>query len=372
MLQQEVCAAVQVALAESVKNTTRMIRAEVPEYAVVDVDEHTERTFRNQTQLLRLLADGREPGETDLRAAADLGRLRSSQGIAVESVIAAYNVGNQELWRLLCEAAGADSEVLVKLATRLLHAVEVITSEMAAAHTSYARVRQAQDVSLRHRLVELLSRETVAAEARDIVAVLGADPDGSFRAMRIAPAQIDDDSTQKLARALGTRAIVADSHETTVLSQGLTEEELQAAAERWTPGRRVGIGLGHGGLEGAHRSLSEARMSLATATDRTLVQSFERDWLWATVVAARSSLEPIVAVQRTTVEQNPHLVETLEAFMTTGFSMAKTAQLLHLHANSVAYRLDRWYELTGWDPRTFAGLCQSLLAIALLADAKDS
>ncbi len=72
------------------------------------------------------------------------------------------------------------------------------------------------------------------------------------------------------------------------------------------------------------------------------------------------------------IEENPHLVETVEQYMTSGFSVSSAAKALQIHANSVAYRLDRWHQLTGWDPRTFVGLNQSLLGCALVQSGKIS
>jgi hypothetical protein len=43
--------------------------------------------------------------------------------------------------------------------------------------------------------------------------------------------------------------------------------------------------------------------------------------------------------------------------------IARAAEHLHLHPNSLSYRLDRWGTLTGWHPRTFDGLRKSVLAI---------
>jgi DNA-binding PucR family transcriptional regulator len=41
------------------------------------------------------------------------------------------------------------------------------------------------------------------------------------------------------------------------------------------------------------------------------------------------------------------------------FSVTATARTLNLHPNTVKYRLDRWTQLTGWDPRVLRGLLNS-------------
>lgn len=49
-------------------------------------------------------------------------------------------------------------------------------------------------------------------------------------------------------------------------------------------------------------------------------------------------------------EHSSELVSTLEAFLATGGNVSRTAGLLHLHRNSLVYRLDRIQQITGLDP----------------------
>ncbi|MHD0282236.1 helix-turn-helix domain-containing protein [Rhodococcus aetherivorans] len=63
--------------------------------------------------------------------------------------------------------------------------------------------------------------------------------------------------------------------------------------------------------------------------------------------------------------RHPHLAEAVSAFAQSGFSASAAARRLHLHPNSLAYRLERWQQLTGWDLRTVDGLVRSMVAPAL-------
>jgi DNA-binding PucR family transcriptional regulator len=49
-------------------------------------------------------------------------------------------------------------------------------------------------------------------------------------------------------------------------------------------------------------------------------------------------------------------VETIRAFSTADLNVAKAAEQLHVHPNTVRYRLQQIATKTGYDPRTFAGL----------------
>ena len=47
---------------------------------------------------------------------------------------------------------------------------------------------------------------------------------------------------------------------------------------------------------------------------------------------------------------NPDLLRTLKAYLDTGLDRRRTAELLHVHPNTVDYRLRRAVALTGLDP----------------------
>ena len=50
--------------------------------------------------------------------------------------------------------------------------------------------------------------------------------------------------------------------------------------------------------------------------------------------------------------------ETVHAFAAADLNVTRAADALHVHPNTVRYRLDRIAGETGIDPRTFAGLVE--------------
>ena len=61
------------------------------------------------------------------------------------------------------------------------------------------------------------------------------------------------------------------------------------------------------------------------------------------------------------------LAETLTAYADCDLNVARTAEPLGVHANTIHYRLRRVLELTGRDPRRFAELVELTTALRLLA-----
>lgn len=60
------------------------------------------------------------------------------------------------------------------------------------------------------------------------------------------------------------------------------------------------------------------------------------------------------------------LLETLRAYLDHGGNMAATGRTIHAHRHTVAYRLDRVAELTGYDPHTPRGQAQLELGLQAL------
>jgi DNA-binding PucR family transcriptional regulator len=58
-------------------------------------------------------------------------------------------------------------------------------------------------------------------------------------------------------------------------------------------------------------------------------------------------------------------VATLRAYADAGLQVLPAARALHVHPNTVHYRLGRIGELTGRDPRRFADVSDLLLALRL-------
>ena len=352
------------------RSIVREIRARIPEYDRVPLGDHADHVQEQQQRIIRALIDGRGLDEEDLRRAAALGRLRASQGVSVEGVISAYHVGNRELWRLIDERADKGREFLPQLAGVMWESIHETATEIAAAHSSVARARHTQDLTMRHRFVELLGRDTDDAEAPEVAQRLGFDIDGPFLAACISAGERPDGIAEQVHEELeylaGTSFAVQQGALLLVLAQGPDERQVAELVTALEGTPRTGIGMRRPGLAGARDSISDAVEALAATDPAHPVASYAADWWLACVAAQSDRLSPVLETARAAVVDNPHLVEAVRAFADAGFSVATAAKQLHVHANSLAYRLDRWDQLTGWNPRTFAGLVRSLAAITIV------
>lgn len=361
------CARVAADVDRLARDSVALIRRDLPAYAAVPYAEHLAAVTEQQRRRLDALAGRRLLAPADLERAAELARRRARQGIGVDVLIGAYHLGDQELWRALCVDPGPAAPLLPEVAAQLLTLLHAISTVLAAAHGDVTRELHSHRATLSARLLELLLAGRSDAEAARVAETLGLDPDGGFVAAVWETAAGDVVLPPAVQRALD-RAPVSLVHAAApgfvaVLVQGDGAAWLEQVAGDLLPGRPVGIGLLRSGLAGAVAGLGDARLALnAVPGGAEGVVRFADVWAQACLLAESGRLEPLLAAATGTAGAHPHLAETVLAYAAADMSVARTAQALHLHANSVTYRLQRWGQLTGWDPRTFEHLVASVVA----------
>ncbi|MFA9446029.1 PucR family transcriptional regulator [Egicoccus sp. AB-alg6-2] len=357
-----------------VDRITDCILEEIPTYRsglVPRRDLHGS-VLRNIEATLGGLAEHRPPRPDELAVRSELGTRRALQGMPVDALIQAYHVGYRELWLALVDAVPADqpgtATQLLTTATLVWQWVHEVTDALADAHASTVRSIEARAVGARQRFVELLvGGDLDGEEVPRLAGSLGFDPAGTFvvSVLRVGGDDLDAVELQHAVDGLpGRHAVVARGAQLVCVSQGSDPSGVRAAVRGIFPGAALALGSPRAGLRGARASLTDAELTLTVTEDGT-TSTFEDAWLWATLTGAAERLDPLLTDGVDAAARHPHLAEAVRAFADAGFSVSQAGRELSLHANTVAYRLDRWAELTGWDPRTFAGLSRSLAALRL-------
>lgn len=179
----------------------------------------------------------------------------------------------------------------------------------------------------------------------------GPDPDGPFcGAVSAAP------HPRVWAPAGGWSARLHTGATTWVLAQVRDARELSRVAPA-----PAGVGAVRLGWEGARQSLVDAGLALGVSRGSTAC--FAEDWVMATVVGARKRLADVCSTGTEVAAKSSHLADAVQAFADHRLSVVGAARALHVHPNTVIYRLERWHGLTGWDPRTFQGLAASVACL---------
>ncbi|AWZ05224.1 PucR family transcriptional regulator [Streptomyces sp. ICC1] len=113
---------------------------------------------------------------------------------------------------------------------------------------------------------------------------------------------------------------------------------------------RLGVGAQAAGAEELRVSLSQARYALRAADMSVPVRGVEQlDTLSELLAGVPPEVRRVFAARILGALGDGMLRETLEVFLANNCSWTRTAEALHLHVNTVHYRIDRVEVLTGRD-----------------------
>ncbi|MEU4532111.1 helix-turn-helix domain-containing protein [Micromonospora ureilytica] len=343
----------------------RRLREELAEYSVVPIEESRDFIVREFRSVFAGMIEGRPPNPDEAAHSRSVGRHRAEQGLPVQTVLSAYHMGTLLAWdeiraRTLARAPELMPELL-PVVNALMEALRSFSLSIVEGYETAAATRRTSRVALMQTLLTGLLSGRPDGENQVVAARLfGFDPDGEFQAACGPADQWPPDRLGALQDRLMTRTALVAPAGTSVflLGQNIPESEL---ARLFDAGPMAGFGMVRQGLTGAAESLIDAERALALAERRGEMVRFEDAWLRATVLPHLPRLWPLLDAGP--AASQPHLAEAVNAYAENGFSISEAARFLHIHPNTVKYRLDRWHELTGWDPRTLGGLLRSLFSI---------
>jgi hypothetical protein len=185
----------------------------------------------------------------------------------------------------------------------------------------------------------------------------GADPDGLFCAAAVtgpAAALLDSGPWSELITRGETLVVLAQVSDVGVLAR------LVAPLAGGNP---VGFGLVRQGWTGARESCLDALDAHELAVRRRADARFADEWVAATLFAARERLHATWEKGEAVAVRSAHLADAVRAFADNGLSVVAASRALHIHPNTVIYRLERWEQLTGWDARSYPGLVMSMTCL---------
>src|SRR5699024_3228303 len=131
----------------------------------------------------------------------------------------------------------------------------------------------------------------------------------------------------------------------------LTERMIQMTDKKLS----IGIGSELFGIEGIRESYNQAKQAMGFADNSSIV-SYSEDWKIERLTHSISHHEYKI-ICSDYEEKLRHLgadyIYTIDVFMAYNFSMKETAKKLHIHRNTLIYRLEQITKKVGLDPRLF-------------------
>jgi sugar diacid utilization regulator len=137
---------------------------------------------------------------------------------------------------------------------------------------------------------------------------------------------------------------------------------------------RYGVSVPSQGFASVQQAYREAALSLSyTSASRPIASLDELSALECALIGASATTKAVIAskgndLRALSDEDRAAAVETIRAFSDADLNVAKAALQMHVHPNTVRYRLQQIATRTGHDPRTFTGLVELVCILEMTDD----
>jgi hypothetical protein len=334
--------------------------------------------------LARTHAEGTAVRREDVAFVRELAARRVHQGVSLEVFVHAYRVALLAYWDACADEAmrlRISREAGFALARSAIDAMDTITTQASEAYLREENRLRTQSGRAARDLVERLIDGQPVDSGRRHAAAPGLDPTGQLLTVvgRVEQTTVAVGDALQLGRdaleqnmALGTvRPLATIRHGELVLISAGTSPHTKIASLRVARQRtieehkidvRYGVSVPSQGFASVRQGYREAALALSyTSAGRPIVSLDDLSALECALVGATATTKAIIASKGNTLRALPEpdlaaAVETIRAFSAADLNVAKTAEQLHVHPNTVRYRLQQIATRTGYDPRTFAGL----------------
>jgi PucR C-terminal helix-turn-helix domain len=334
------------------------IAREVPEYARplegsfgAGIRTGVSEALRQFVALIRDPEAGREPGR-DVYVGLGRGELR--EGRTLDSLQSAYRIGARVAWRRISAAArrhDVEPDQQALLAEAIFAYIDELSADSVEGYAQAQREQEGERQRRRRELLALLLRDPPAEESE----VRSAAHSAGWRLPRsAAPLAVAQSDLARVGRRLSADALVASVGD---IGCALVSGAAGARAELERATRGVTAALGpavpRAELPGAW-SLAAAALRAAEAGTIAAEGLIEAEahlpdllFLESGGLAERLAERRLAPLERLTPAARSRMEETALAFVQHGGNAAAMARALHLHPQTIRYRLGRLRELFG-------------------------
>jgi hypothetical protein len=312
-------------------------------------------SLRNVELFFRWITDGVELSEDELVELRASARNRASEGMPLEDLLHAYRMGGRLGWHALMAAAKTPEEdrALLGAAELLMRYVDRVTTAVAQTYLYERQHLVSEEERLLRGLLEALLRDQPAsAEMRNAASRIDFPIERHYRAFVATLFGAPAHSQAGVAAALRARGVLA-----------LTEGDRLAGLVRADATNRIlaDPGLLFGLAPPAPRDeladlLDELRVLVELGRGQGLTGEIRPEAFVTELLLARSPRLARLARQRVLGplesyrdSRSANLVETLATFMECDLDRRRAAARLHVHPNTLDYRLRRIADLAGFD-----------------------
>ena len=345
--------------------------------------------------LARTFVEGSTVRREDVGFVRDLAARRVHQGVSLDVFMHAYRIALLGLWDACADEAARlriSREAGFTLARSAMAAIDIVTTQAAEAYLREENRLRTQSGRAARDLVERLIDGRPIDPARRHPAAPGLDPTGQLltvvgrveqTTLAVGDAlQVGRDALEETMSVGVVRPLAAIRHGELVLISSGTSPRAKIASLQAARGRtieehdvdlRYGVSVPSQGFASVQQAYREAALSLSyTSASRPIVSLDELSALECALVGATATTKAVIASKGSNLralsdEDLAAAVETIRAFSDADLNVARAARQLHVHPNTVRYRLEQISTRTGHDPRTFTGLVDLVCTLELEA-----
>ncbi len=319
------------------------------------------------------LVEDRLPTAAELAEPRASAARRAQERVPLDAVLTAYHVGGRIGWAELCaEARPAETEALLAAADGVQRYVQAVTSVVATAYLEEQQAISGEERDARRALVGAL---LAGQPAEPLAARLGVARAPSWSVLALELGEHADERAAGVTGAVAGRRKVRrvqvrlDEHAGAVgsLDAGGGVVLLPGSPDLAALVARLGDAAGVSVRAAAAGPVPTADLPAAGAQAREVLRLAARlgrppglyvlrDVLLEYQLTRPGDALPLLASSLAALDRNPDLLRSLETYLDADLDRRRTAAALHVHPNTLDYRLKRIVELTGLDPSTTSGL----------------
>jgi hypothetical protein len=305
----------------------------------------------NVELFFRSITELRGPTEEELQPFRESARSRAEEGLPLEDLLHAYRLGGRLGWQALLAAAQPDEyPALLGAAELLMRYIDSVSAAVAQTYLDEHQHLVSEEERRQRALLEaLVHPEREVPALRDLADRVGFPIAERYRPFAKTLPGAPTHAHSQLASELRTRGVLALTEGDRVT--GLATED---ADPRVFDGSHSLYALGPPAPRAElAAALADMRLLLGFARREGMEGAIEVDGFLLELLLARSPdlaerlagrvLGPLEAYAE---RRSSGLMETLEAFLACELDRRRTAQQLHVHPNTLDYRLRRIAELT--------------------------
>jgi hypothetical protein len=327
----------------------------------------------NLRYILSRLAGRKAPG---LDAARATGGRRAEQGAPLPAILHSYRVAGTFIWAAVLEdglAAGSTAEALLPAAAELWSIIDELSGAVTDAYRDTVAELARSSAQTRNAMLDVLLRGDQGDGSRlwESATSLRLPHRGTFVVAAARTARPGVEAIPQAEEALRARGIQSawrveiDAHVgVVVLTPRNGIERLGAHLTELATGP-VGLSEAYEALDQTPAALRQARLAAAAGSGVVRYEQVPIAILLASApdaagAVARAILGPVLALPPAECEV---LLSTLAAWFADDGATSATAGRLHVHRNTVRYRLRRVEELTGCSLTRPTGIAELHLAL---------